>query len=227
MKRSEINHAISEAIEFTKKLNFFLPPFAFWTPEEWQSKKSEYNEIKDTMLGWDVTDFGYGDFKSYGFVAFTIRNGSINLDKYKKPYAEKIIISHENQITPFHFHWSKMEDIVNRGGGNLMIQLYNSTEEGKFSKAPVIISVDGRNYEVPAGEIIRLKPGESISLQQKLYHKFWAEQGHGSILLGEVSMLNDDNADNRFYEESPRFTAIEEDQPALYLLCNQYPILIH
>jgi len=222
LKRSEINRAISEAIIFTQELNFSLPPFAFWTPDGWKAKTSEYDEIKDTMLGWDVTDFGYSDFVSYGFVAFTIRNGSITNDKYKKPYAEKIIISQENQITPFHFHSSKMEDIINRGGGNLMIQLYNSTEEGEFSKCPVMVSVDGRNYEVPSGEIIRLKPGESISLQQKLYHKFWAEQGHGSILLGEVSTLNDDNTDNRFYEQSPRFTLIEENEPAQYLLCNQY-----
>jgi D-lyxose ketol-isomerase len=36
-------------------------------------------------------------------------------------------------------------------------------------------------------------------------------------------MVNDDNADNRFYEEQARFTDIEEDEPAEYLLCNEYP----
>ena len=31
------------------------------------------------------------------------------------------------QITPFHFHWLKMEDIINRGGGKWLIQLYRAT----------------------------------------------------------------------------------------------------
>lgn len=223
MKRSEINNAINKAIKLTKELNFTLPPFAYWTSGDWKTKSSpEYDEVKVAMLGWDVTDFGYGDFKEYGFTAFTIRNGSMDSEKYKKPYAEKIIISNENQITPFHFHWYKMEDIINRGGGNLLIQLYNSSPEGKFSSDPVMVSTDGRNYEVAAGTVVRLKPGESISLQPKLYHKFWAEEGHGPVLLGEVSMLNDDNADNRFYDDSPRFTKIEEDEEPVYVLSNEY-----
>jgi ABC-type sugar transport system, auxiliary component len=115
-----------------------------------------------------------------------------------------------------------MEDIINRGGGNLLIQLYNSTEEDKFSDSPVTASVDGRNFEIPAGGMIRLTPGESISLHRRVYHKFWAEEGHGPVLLGEVSMLNDDDIDNRFYDGKPRFTRIEEDVPALYRLCNEY-----
>ncbi len=225
MKRSEINKAIDKAIEFTRELNFVLPPFAYWTSGDWKIRSSpEYDEVKAAMLGWDVTDFGYGDFGKYGFVAFTIRNGSMASEKYKKPYAEKIIIANENQITPFHFHWYKMEDIINRGGGNLLIQLYNSSPEGEFSSDPVTVSSDGRNYEVAAGAVVRLRPGESISLQPGLYHKFWAEEGHGPVLLGEVSMLNDDNTDNRFYDDSPRFTTIEEDEAPAYTLNNEYGI---
>lgn len=222
MKRSEINRAIDRAISFTRESNFYLPPFAFWSPDEWKKKSIEYDEIRTAMLGWDVTNFGCGDFLKQGFVAFTLRNGCLNSKKYNKPYAEKIIISDEDQITPYHFHWSKMEDIINRGGGNLMIQLHSSTAEGGFSACPVMASVDGRNYEVPSGTVIRVKPGESISLQPKLYHKFWAEKGHGPILLGEVSMLNDDNVDNHFYDNVPRFVKIEEDEEPVYVLCNGY-----
>jgi D-lyxose ketol-isomerase len=36
-------------------------------------------------------------------------------------------------------------------------------------------------------------------------------------------MVNDDHSDNRFYEPQARFTYIEEDEPAEYLLCNEYP----
>ncbi len=36
-------------------------------------------------------------------------------------------------------------------------------------------------------------------------------------------MVNDDNIDNRFYEKQDRFSTIDEDEPAEYLLCNEYP----
>ncbi len=68
---------------------------------------------------------------------------------------------------------------------------------------------------------MRLKPGESICLTQRVYHKFWAENGRA--LLGEVSRVNDDQRDNRFLEPLGRFPAIEEDEPPQYLLCSEYP----
>ena len=47
--------------------------------------------------------------------------------------------------------------------------------------------------------------------------------GTGPVLLGEVSQVNDDNTDNRFYEPVGRFPAIEEDEPPYRLLCGEYP----
>lgn len=57
----------------------------------------------------------------------------------------------------------------------------------------------------------------------RLYHDFSVEQGTGDILLGEVSMCNDDFTDNRFYPPMGRFPAIEEDEPPYRLLCTEYP----
>ena len=37
------------------------------TPEEWKTKGHEFDEIRDNMLGWDITDYGMGDFDKYGF----------------------------------------------------------------------------------------------------------------------------------------------------------------
>jgi len=214
---------MQDAISFMETMNFKLPPFAYWSPDEWRNRGMEYDEIRDNMLGWDITDFGSGNFRKTGLFLFTIRNGNSNSDKYSKPYAEKIMIVEEEQVTPFHFHWNKMEDIINRGGGNLLIQLYNPTKDGKFSNEQVRVSVDGRNYYVDAGSIIRITPGESISLPLRQYHKFWGEKGAGKVLVGEVSKVNDDRTDNRFYEDIGRFPEIEEDEPPLYLLCNEYP----
>lgn len=224
MKRSELNRIMTEAEDFIAKMNFKLPEFVHWSPEEWQTKGHEYDEIRDNMLGWDITDFGSGDFNKVGLLMITLRNGNFNDKRYVKPYAEKLLIVEEEQITPFHFHWSKMEDIINRGGGNLLVQVYNSTPEEQLdTERPVTIMSDGRKYEVAAGSILRLTPGQSISIQCGMYHKFWGEKGTGKILLGEVSKVNDDRVDNRFYEKTGRFPEIEEDEKPVHLLGNEYP----
>ena len=65
------------------------------------------------MLGWDITDFGLGDFDRAGFGLITIRNGNQHQqDKYPKPYAEKLLFMRDNMYAPMHFHWNKMEDII-------------------------------------------------------------------------------------------------------------------
>ena len=224
MKRSEINAIMREAVKFIDEMNFKLPPFVYWSSEEWKTKGNEYDEIRENMLGWDITDFGYGDYEKIGLLLITIRNGNLKNSKYVKPYAEKLLIVKEGQITPYHFHWNKMEDIINRGGGNLLIKVYNSTRDGQFDmENPVTVSIDGREFQVAPGTVLRLRPGESISIPCGQYHKFWGEEGSSMILLGEVSMVNVDRSDNRFYEPAGRFPEIEEDEPALYLLVNEYP----
>jgi len=108
MKRSAINSLILEATEIFADAGINLPPFANWLPEEWKSKGSEMDEIRDNGLGWDVTDFGTGDFEKYGLLLFTIRNGNYHQpEKYPKSYAGKIMIVREKQETPYHFHRKK------------------------------------------------------------------------------------------------------------------------
>jgi D-lyxose ketol-isomerase len=223
MKRSEINSILKDTILFLDKMNFRLPPFAFWSPEDWAKRDTSFDEIRDNMLGWDITDYGHGKFNEIGLLLFTIRNGNIEDRKYKKPYAEKLLVVRENQITPYHFHWKKMEDIINRGGGNLLVKVFGSTTDGALDTAPVPVNVDGHAYTVEAGTVIKLTPGESVTLPTGQYHKFWGEEGFGTVLVGEVSMVNDDKSDNRFLETQGRFPVIEEDEAPLYLLCSEYP----
>ena len=175
------------------------------------------------MLGWDITDYGLGKFDEIGFSLITLRNGNVKMDKYPKTYAEKLLYLEEKQMAVMHFHWNKMEDIINRGGGNVLITVYNADENGGFADTDVKISKDGRNYMVPAGTQVRLCPGESITVYPYMYHDFHVEAGTGEVLLGEVSMCNDDNNDNRFYDPVGRFPEIEEDEEPYRLLCNEYP----
>lgn len=222
MKRSEINKCIRDLENLAKENGFHLPPFCNWTPKEWENKGEEYDEIRDNMLGWDITDFGLGDFDKVGFSLITLRNGNQNNPKYKKVYAEKLLMLHEGQHAPMHFHWNKSEDIINRGGGTLIIHVYND-DNGELGNSDVLVNMDGRSFYVPAGTGIELHPGESITLWPYQYHDFDVVPGTGDVLIGEVSMCNDDNTDNRFYEPIGRFPDIEEDEEPYRLLCNEYP----
>ena len=124
MKRSEINKALKELEAMCRQEHCYLPSFCNFTPEQWQSVGHEYDEVRDCMLGWDITDYGLGDFDKVGFSLITIRNGNRALpDKYPMVYAEKLLYLKEGQYAPNHFHWYKTEDIINRGGGNALIRV--------------------------------------------------------------------------------------------------------
>jgi D-lyxose ketol-isomerase len=220
MKRSEVNDIIAGFRDFLELHRFRLPLWAYWKPEDWKGKYKTCSEIADNKLGWDITDFGSQDFMRQGLCLFTIRNG--NWDKKDKMYCEKIMASDENQETPMHFHWNKSEDIINRGGGNLVMELYKATDSDGLSDEPVEVSIDGILKTVKAGFPIILKPGESICLRSGVYHRFYGEKGHGRVLIGEVSMVNDDANDNCFYEKIGRFPEIMEDVKPLHLLVNDY-----
>lgn len=223
MKRSDINRYIAEAIDFFAKQSFPLPSFASWTPEDWQVHGNEADAIREGMLGWDVTDFNTGNFGFVGLTLFALRNGESHGKVSSKTYAEKIMLVREKQVTPFHFHYRKTEDIINRGNastGNLVVQLYNSTPEHSFSNTQVHVFCDGIERQIEAGGTVLLQPGDSITLTPGLYHSFYAV--NGPALIGEVSSVNEDVHDNHFYQQLPRFPEIIEDEPPFRLLCTDY-----
>lgn len=223
MKRSEINHAIKRMEALIARHSFALPPFAFWTPADWALKGREYDEIRENALGWDITDCGLGKFAETGFAIFTIRNGQNDPATYRKPYAEKLLMLEQGQGFPMHYHWYKMEDIINRGGNVVRLRVYNGGSSGERHETDVEVSMDGRRFSVPAGTVLTLHPGESITMTPYLYHDFQVPETGGPVLLGEVSMCNDDETDNCFYEPVGRFPTIEEDEEPYRYLCNEYP----
>lgn len=220
MKRSQINEIIGDAEAFCQACHFYLPRWAHWTLEAWRACTEDLSEIVDYGLGWDITDFGLGDFERLGLILFTIRNGDPMGRDQRKPYAEKLLICDVEQKTPLHFHWKKTEDIINRGGGDLVVQLYNATADGGLDSSDVWVGIDALEQRVTAGDVCILRPGDSITLVPGLYHAFWAERAR--VLVGEVSSVNDDQRDNRFYEPVGRFPEIVEDVKPTRLLVNDY-----
>ncbi|MDD3154668.1 MAG: D-lyxose/D-mannose family sugar isomerase [Victivallaceae bacterium] len=222
MKRSEVNQIVRNAVDFFRRHQFLLPPFAYYELSDWRNRLAASREIIDLGLGWDVTTFGTGDFAREGLLLFTLRNGRFQSREYPKVYAEKIMMVGENQITPQHFHWHKQEDIINRGGGNLLIELWKAGADDKLTDEPLTLSIDGELRTFRSGETLRLRPGESVSFTPYSTHRFRGEPKCGPVLVGEVSMVNDDHADNCFIEKKDRFDSMEEDEAPLYLLCSDY-----
>jgi D-lyxose ketol-isomerase len=231
MKRSDIENAIRTALEVCRHFQLALPPYASWTRADWMSVGPEWDEIRDCMLGWDVTDFGSGRFEEIGRVLFTLRNGRTNDKKYPKPYAEKLLIDPENQRAPAHFHRSKREDIICRHGGIILVQLSKATSEGGWSDERCPIAVNGCLRELDPRAIVRLSPGESLTIPPGTIHQFWAEEGTGWAFEGnryslssEISSVCDDWNDNVFFDDwAARFPTIIEDISATRFLCSEYP----
>lgn len=221
MKRSFVDAKIDETIAFFNNQGFQLPPWADWSPEEWTKRVASAAEIIHNGLGWDLTGFGYANFEEIGLTLFTLRNGLRSAQL--KPYCEKIMHVRKNQLTPYHYHANKIEDIIVRGGeGNFCLALLPTDEIRKpIYGAKVTVEIDGIYQTFEAEEKIVLKKGQSICLQPYLYHKFWAEEA--DCMVGEVSTVNDDASDNYFLEALGRFSELESDEVAKYVLCNEYP----
>ena len=229
MKRSLVNRTIETAKEAFGTVGFTLPPFAHWTVDDWRTLGSEVDEIRQCCLGWDVTDFGQGQFDALGRTLFTLRNGASSYGS-GKDYAEKLILDPENQKPPLHFHRHKMEDIVNRGGGNIMVRLFKATPDGQCSDASFTAQLDGKTTPITPGEPLRLQPGQSLCIPPRTIHQFWGEEGTGIPLdgkrytvSGEVSRVCDDWSDNCWLEPCERYCTIDNDEPARHHLVHEYP----
>lgn len=221
MQRSDVNDILRSAQAFVGRSGVILPPFARWSPQQMRSPQAA--PLRARGLGWDVTDYGRGQFDSLGLVLFTSRNGRVaDLERGRGMlYAEKSLVSRQNQISPMHRHISKTEDIINRGGGMLILELFAAAEDGSVDRAAeVVVLSDGMKMQLPAGGHMRLEPGQSVTLTPGIWHAFWAERA--DCLIGEVSTVNDDRSDNVFADRVDRFAKITEDEDPLHLLVSDY-----
>jgi D-lyxose ketol-isomerase len=222
MKRSEINRIMAAADEMIRRHGFTLPPFAYWSPETFAARAPS-GRIAEARMGWDITDYGQGRFPDLGLFLFTLRNGTLADLRGGRGmcYAEKLLISRRDQLSPMHTHRLKAEDIINRGGATLVVELFGSDPSGGFDpQAGGVVRCDGIPRTFAPGERLRLAPGESVTLMPGDWHAFWGEGG--DVLIGEVSTVNDDLTDNVFRDPIGRFAEVEEDEAPLHLLVSDY-----
>ena len=220
MKRSEINAAINTAKKMMDEYNWTLPKWGYWSMEDYKSNPKMTKYLKDHQMGWDVTDFGKDNFNSQGITLFCLRNG-IQSNVNDKPYAEKLLFMQESQEIPFHSHKIKLEDIINRGGGDLAIEFLEIDNKDQQLLKKITVLADGEKIELDPYEPLILKKGQSVTVERNVYHKFYSVKGSGMVMAGEVSQVNDDNNDNYFLEKVGRFSEIQEDEPPLHPLWNE------
>lgn len=92
--------------------------------------------------------------------------------------------------------------------------------EGNPSKAPARVLLDEEPRVFEGTTTVHLDPGQSIVLEPGVYHELKAEGE--PVMLGEVSLVNDDLNDNIFVSPLPRFSGVEEDATPLHLICADY-----
>jgi D-lyxose ketol-isomerase len=223
MKRSQINAAIDLAQQAMRQHGVRLPEYAYWSPDDWRKAGPEYRRVFLNALGWAVTDFGQGDFDRCGITMFDVRNGTREHPAEGTPYGEKIYVLKPGQRLPFHFHYNKTEDIISYAGGTLMIQLYNARADDSVDDAlPGEVYLDGVRKPFDPGQVFEMPHGRSMTIVPRLYHRFWAKEGGGVLVGGEISTISVPKTDNHFDAGARRFVPIEEDEAPRWLLNVDY-----
>lgn len=220
MKRSQINAAIHRTEAMLERYHWTLPAWGRWKSADFAAQPEAAAYLRAHQLGWDVTDFGLGNFDECGLVLFCVRNGIVGKPD-ELTYAEKLLFVEEGQLTPTHRHEAKMEDIINRVGGDLVIEFADTDADGNVIDRDIVVPVDGLPRRLALWEPLVLSPGESVTIRTGLYHRFYGRKGAGPVLVGEVSQVNDDRNDNFFLEPIGRFSAVEEDEPPYRPLWNE------
>jgi D-lyxose ketol-isomerase len=224
LKRSVVEQNIELAKATFNRFGIQLPPFAFWSADDWKARSTDVDEIRHCRLGWDVTDFGSGNFEKIGRTLFTLRNGHMRGHRYPKFYAEKLILNPEGQHAPAHYHRSKMEDITHRAGGCLMVRILGEAAKDGLVLPVERIQIDGQTIKLGTEGRVCLKPGQSICIPPLTIHQFCGDGELG--VSSEVSSVCNDEEDNIFLEPAVRYPALEEDQPRKHYLCHEYPFAI-
>jgi D-lyxose ketol-isomerase len=127
------------------------------------------------------------------------------------------MILRENQVTPFHTHKVKAEDIIVRGRAPLDVRLrVGEPSAGLDVQAAVKVWMDGIEREVPAAGVVQINTGSSITWDPGHAHSSCA--AGGDCLVGELSTVDDDETDNHFLDTVSRFPGVEEDEPPCRLI---------
>jgi D-lyxose ketol-isomerase len=226
MKRSFVDARIDAMAALCERHGLKLPPFAWWSEDEYRADPGAARRIAQAGLGWNIVEFRPGAYASEGLSVFTLRMGDWRqlANGRGRLYAEKALMAEDGQHTPHHYHIVKTEDIVNRGGARFVVELFKVDRAGAPLKERFRVVKDVKTLDLNPGGRVTLEPGESIVLEPFVAHAFWAEGG--AVLAGEVSLVNDDASDNYFLPALPPAATIEEDAAKRHVTVRDHARLV-
>jgi D-lyxose ketol-isomerase len=217
MRRSFVDSRIEAMLALCDRHDFKLPPFAHWGAAQYRAQPDAARRIGESGLGWNVVEFAPGAYRQQGLTVFTSRMGDWRGLKSGagRLYAEKALMAEDGQVTPHHYHVVKTEDILNRGGGRFVVELFKVDANGARLDQSFTALKDCETLKLAPGARVSLEPGESLTLEPFVAHAFWAEGS--AVLAGEISLANDDATDNYFLPPLGALAPLEEDEPMRYV----------
>jgi len=237
MKRSEINAAIARSIRNAKQFGVGLPKWADWTPSQFDVTAAA--GIRDQQLGWKVVDFGVGDFENCGLVVLSLcaplvdQSGAphttpqqLGSNAYPVTgFARKFLFVQAGQTEPHHFHRQKQrKEVTVVAGGSVRFELAWAESDTALSNKPVDVQVDGIWHHLPAGGVIVLNAGETITLPGELSHIISVPAGGLDVILLETCTANNNNIDNIFPFMTPTSQPVDEDEEVRYQLLDEHAV---
>ena len=198
MKRSAINAIMRESEAFMRSFGFILPPFSRWSPDEMRARKGEIDGITGASLGWDITDFGLGDFEQTGLFLFHRAQRPLCRSAARTRHAlcrkgDDRPQGSGDANAPASSEGRRHHQSRRRHAGDRAVWRYRRPVRPVQGTR---VATDGIWRELAPGHKLRLSPGESVTLMPGDWHAFWGEGA--DVFVAEVSTVNDDNTDNIF-----------------------------
>lgn len=109
------------------------------------------------------------------------------------------------------------EDIINRGGGKMVMELLNQRNDGRVEEEKEVnVEKDGRIVKKKEGENMKIKKGERVKIMKGNWKDLWGEGG--DVMIGEVQNVNEDMKENILREKIGRLQDIEEKEKKLNMI---------
>ena len=78
-------------------------------------------------------------------------------------------------------------------------KVYNArADESMDETSPGEVYIDGVRKPFEAGQVFEIPHGRSMTIVPRLYHRFWAKEGGGVLVGGEISTISVPKTDNHF-----------------------------
>ena len=215
MQRSEVNCLQREALRAFAEHRFALPPFATWNEAEWRNNPEAACYCHAHQMGWDITDFGSGDFapRARDLPRPERRQGFST----EKPYAKPPVVprSTRRRIISTASRWRTSSAAAAQPDPELAKYV-----DGALAEQPVTVTVDDGSASPAPASRSSASPARASPSPARSGTAFTPKRATGRVRRGGLA------GERRpypqlFLRKGRPVRGIEEDQEKLYPLWNE------